>query len=148
MQIKQVETVNELEQALHLRELVFVHEQQCPLEQEFDQFDHIEASCTHVLARNEAGAPIGTGRIRFVEDKAKLERICILKTARQSGIGKKIVAYLESIAKETEVSHFYLHGQQYAIPFYQKLGYKTDSDVFKEDGIPHVLMRKEEDPLS
>ncbi|MBM7841033.1 putative GNAT family N-acyltransferase [Alkalihalobacillus xiaoxiensis] len=148
MKLKQVKTIIELEQALHLRELVFVHEQHCPLEQEFDQYDHLDASCIHILAVSETDQPIGTGRIRFVDGKAKLERICILESIRKSGVGHSIVTYLEKIARAQEIKHFYLHGQQQAIPFYQKLGYQPDSDLFMEDNIPHVLMRKEEDLIS
>jgi len=36
-----------------------------------------------------------------------------------------------------------LHGQTQAEGFYEKLGYQASSDVFMEEGIPHVLMVKE-----
>ena len=35
-----------------------------------------------------------------------------------------------------------LHGQTQAEGFYHKQGYKTSSEVFMEDGIPHVLLLK------
>ncbi len=35
-----------------------------------------------------------------------------------------------------------LHGQTQAEGFYKKLGYQTSSDIFMEDGIPHILMTK------
>ncbi len=108
MKLKQVKTINELEQALHLRELVFVHEQHCPLEQEFDQYDHLDASCIHILAVSETDQPIGTGRIRFVDGKAKLERICILESARKSGVGHSIVTYLEKNCKRSRDKAFLL----------------------------------------
>ena len=35
---------------------------------------------------------------------------------------------------------FILHAQTYAEGFYQKFGFERCSDVFMEDGIPHVKM--------
>ena len=37
----------------------------------------------------------------------------------------------------------YLEAQTYAIPFYERLGFKVCSDEFLEDGIPHVKMESE-----
>jgi Predicted acyltransferase len=33
-----------------------------------------------------------------------------------------------------------LHSQQYAIGYYAKEGFRVVSDIFQEDGIPHVEM--------
>ena len=43
-----------------VREAVFVQEQRVPLELEWDALD---PQCVHVLARDAAGNPIGTGRL-------------------------------------------------------------------------------------
>ena len=39
--------------------------------------------------------------------------------------------------------HFYLEAQTYAIPFYERLGFKVCSEEFLEDGIPHVKMESD-----
>jgi predicted GNAT family N-acyltransferase len=78
-----------------------------------------------------------------IENVAKLERICVLKTHRKHGLGKLIIQELEEIAKEKGISKAKLHGQTQAEGFYQKLGYKTNSDIFMEEGIPHIVMIKE-----
>lgn len=142
MEIKIATTLAELEQAFHIREIVFVQEQHCPLEDEFDQYDHLDAACTHVIAYVGEKA-VGTGRIRLVDNAGKLERICILKEWRQKGVGKEIIKALEAIALQKGASSLLLHGQQHAEGFYHRLGYETASDVFIEDGIPHLLMKKE-----
>jgi predicted GNAT family N-acyltransferase len=72
-----------------------------------------------------------------------LERICILKPYRKFGLGKVIINALEEIAKEMGLSQVKLHGQTQAEGFYKKLGYRTSSATFMEDGIPHILMLKE-----
>ncbi|TWT06385.1 GNAT family N-acetyltransferase [Planococcus sp. CPCC 101016] len=132
----------ELKKALAIREEVFVNEQGCPLEDEFDQFDNLDGMCKHILVHYHDQA-VGTGRVRFVQDVGKLERICILEPYRKFGIGKVIVSKLEEIAVEQGAAQVKLHGQTHAEGFYHKLGYQTASESFIEDGIPHVLMIKE-----
>ena len=142
MKVKKIIEENELKQAFHIRSKVFVEEQGVPLEDEFDEFDTLDDQCEHILAyHNEQ--PVGTGRIRTVYGFGKLERICILKPYRKFGYGKLIIKALEEIAIRNEVSKVKLHGQKQAEGFYEKIGYQTSSDLFMEDGIPHVLMVKE-----
>ena len=38
-------------------------------------------------------------------------------------------------------SSAYLEAQTYAVGFYERFGFRVCSDVFDEDGIPHVRMR-------
>ncbi|MCW9132360.1 GNAT family N-acetyltransferase [Bacillus paramycoides] len=142
MESKLITEFTDLETAFHIRKEVFVKEQGVPLEYEFDTFDRIGEECNHILVYyNEL--PVGTGRIRFVDGIGKLERICILKDYRKYGLGKVIIQSLEEIARNKEANKVKLHGQTHAEGFYKKLGYQTSSDVFMEDGIPHILMTKE-----
>ena len=143
MMTYQLITSNEdLETVFSIRKEVFVKEQGVPLSDEFDQFDHLDSTCKHILVFYN-GQPVGTGRLRIVEEYGKLERICVLQEFRQFGLGKTIVQALEEIAKTQGVSKVKLHGQKHAEGFYHKLGYQTASDIFMEDGIPHILMTKE-----
>ncbi|MGG3494226.1 GNAT family N-acetyltransferase [Peribacillus simplex] len=142
MDSKRITTENDLKIAFHIRKEVFVEEQGFQLESEFDEFDTLNALSEHILVYyNEQ--PVGTGRLRVVDGLGKLERICILEPYRKFGLGKIIIKTLEEIAKEMELSLVKLHGQTQAEGFYKKLGYQTSSDVFMEDGGPHLLMKKE-----
>lgn len=132
----------ELQAAFQIRKKVFVEEQGVPLEDEFDEFDHLGELCGHILVYYKE-QPAGTGRLRIVDGIGKLERICILPDYRKCGLGKVIVAELEEMAKEKRLSRVKLHGQTHAEGFYHKLGYQTSGEEFMEDGIPHVLMVKE-----
>jgi predicted GNAT family N-acyltransferase len=139
---KKITVDEDLKVAFHIREEVFVREQGVSLEDEFDEFDTLDGQCEHILVyHNEQ--PVGTGRIRVVDGLGKLERICILEPYRKFGLGKVVINALEEIAEENGVSQVKLHGQTQAEGFYQKLGYRTSSSVFMEDGIPHSLMVKE-----
>ena len=142
MNAKRIVTDSDLETAFHIRKEVFVEEQGVPLADEFDEFDKLYGQCDHVLVYYDEQA-VGTGRVRVVDGLGKLERICILKSYRKYGLGKKIIQTLEEIAKEKGIAKVKLHGQTHAEEFYKKLGYMTSSDVFTEDGIPHILMVKE-----
>lgn len=142
MDSKRITTENDLKIAFHIRKEVFVEEQGFPLEFEFDEFDTLNALSEHILVYyNEK--PVGTGRLRVVYGLGKLERICILEPYRKFGLGKIILKTLEEIAKEQGITQVKLHGQTQAEGFYKKLGYRTSSDVFMEDGGPHLLMIKE-----
>lgn len=142
IEVIRVTTEEQLEKAFSIRKEVFVKEQGVPPEIEIDEYDTLTSPCEHILIKLD-GNPAGTGRIRFVDGFGKLERICILIPYRNSGLGKVIVKELEKIAMEKEVKKVKLHGQTHAKGFYEKLGYKTASDEFIEDGIPHYLMIKE-----
>lgn len=141
MNSKRITEDSDLQKAFDIRKEVFVKEQGVPLEEEFDQFDTLDGQCEHILVYYE-DEPVGTGRLRVVDGIGKLERICILESYRKFGLGKVIVKALEEIANSKGLAQVKLHGQTHAEGFYEKLGYETASDVFIEDGIPHILMIK------
>lgn len=139
METKRVTTEEQLEEAFRIRKAVFVKEQGVAEEVELDEFDDI---ANHVLVYYE-NEPVGTGRVRIVDDMAKLERICVLSTHRKHRLGKAIMKELEAIAREKGVAKAKLHGQVQAAPFYEKQGYEIASTVFMEENIPHVKMIKD-----
>ncbi|NMA02916.1 MAG: GNAT family N-acetyltransferase [Clostridia bacterium] len=138
MQIKRVKTREELKVVFNIRKAVFVLEQGVPIE---DEFDEHEDYAEHVLVYYN-NKPAGTGRLREVDGAGKLERICVLASYRKLGLGKIIVTSLEKIAHDKDLQRVKLHGQTQAEEFYTRLGYQRSSDIFIEDGIPHVLMTK------
>ena len=141
MDSKRITLENDLKVAFTIRKEVFVEEQGVPLADEFDEFDKLNELSEHILVYHY-GKPVGTGRIRWVNDLGKLERICILEPLRKLGLGKAIISALEEIAEEKGVSQVKLHAQTHAEGFYEKLGYQTSSSMFMEDGIPHIVMMK------
>ncbi|WP_285768566.1 GNAT family N-acetyltransferase [Peribacillus sp. SI8-4] len=142
MNSKKITVAEELDLAFAIRKEVFVEEQGFSLKDEFDEFDRLDGQAEHILVYHDS-QPVGTGRVRIVGNSGKLERICILEPYRKFGLGKTIIKTLEEIAREKAVTQVKLHGQTQAEGFYHKLGYKTSSDVFLEDGGPHILMTKE-----
>ena len=73
-----VRTLDEYHQVSAIRSAVFMAEQDCPYEEEFDGND---LCGTHFLLRR-SGRPVGTLRIRWFAEFAKLERIALLPCER------------------------------------------------------------------
>ena len=75
LKTKIAKTPAEIKSVFNIRRKVFMEEQGVSEELEIDGLDNISK---HVLALYN-NAPIGCARIRFNKNKAKLERIAILK---------------------------------------------------------------------
>lgn len=134
---EEVKSIAQIADAAHIREKVFIEEQQIPAELEFDEYDFI---ATHVVMYIEE-IPIGTGRLLLKSDnKWYIGRIAVLKEYRGKSYGRDVVLELMRIAKNKGIKEAHIHSQVYAIPFYEKLGWKAFGEEFEEDGIQHKEM--------
>lgn len=138
MTVKVVENEKEREDAFSVRRTVFIDEQNVPAEEEIDQH---EDEAAHFVFYHE-DSPIAAGRFRVVDGFGKVERICVLKDARNTGAGKAIMNEIEAYAFENGIQKLKLNAQTHAIPFYSKLGYEVVSEEFLDAGIPHKTMVK------
>jgi len=126
----------EIGEILRVREIVFMEEQGVSREEEMDEFDK---TATHIIAYyNDKVA--GCARIRFLGERAKLERLAILKEFRKRGVGKKVLEFMIAHSKEKGVAEAYGHAQLYARDFYEKCGFKARGEEFMEAGIRHIEM--------
>ncbi len=139
MTIKVVTTDQEQNEAYRIRKVVFVDEQNVPMDLEIDE--HEEASI-HFIAYDGKDV-VGASRLRFVGEYGKLERICVLKSYRGKSYGKKLIAKMEEEIINKGYKKAKLHAQTHAKEFYERLGYEVFSDEFMDAGIPHVAMTKE-----
>jgi ElaA protein len=140
IQIVQVRSPERLEQAFAIRRAVFVHEQGVSEALEIDQRD--DEAC-HLLALRE-GEPIGTLRLRWHDGGrvVKIERVAVVRQGRGGGIGQALVSAALARADADGASEAQLHAQTVAQAFYAKLGFVAFGQVFDEDGIPHIAMRR------
>ncbi|MYL63585.1 GNAT family N-acetyltransferase [Bacillus hwajinpoensis] len=138
MQVKIVESKQELEDAFLVRHAVFVGEQQVPAELEIDDY---ESQAYHFVAYDNS-KPTAAGRFRVINQIAKAERICVLSSYRKTGLGQLLMKSIEKHARELDLKEIKLNAQRTAVGFYEKLGYKTVSGEFIDAGIPHVTMIK------
>jgi predicted GNAT family N-acyltransferase len=119
-----------------VREAVFIVEQKIPAEMEWDDID---AECAQALATNEAGVPVGTGRLL---PNGYIGRVAVLASHRSLGVGRAIIDILIGEARRRCYAEVALNAQTQAAPFYQKSGFTVAGDEFMEAGIPHVLMKQ------
>ena len=139
IEIKQVETESELEQAIAVRFRVFVGEQSIPPEEELDEAD---ATATHAIALCQ-GKVVGTGRLLVMDgDEAQIGRMAVDSAWRRRGIGSQILEFLEQSARALCVKSCVLHAQEYVKSFYAAHGYREHGDSFLEVNILHVEIRK------
>jgi predicted GNAT family N-acyltransferase len=117
-----------------IRREVFIREQQVPESEEWDDDDAISV---HALVRLNR-EPVGTGRLN---PAGKIGRIAVVAGLRGRGIGAMITRRLLEEARHRGIRQPYLHAQLQAVPFYEKLGFASEGEVFDEAGIPHVRMK-------
>ncbi|WP_349410308.1 GNAT family N-acetyltransferase [Pseudalkalibacillus sp. SCS-8] len=141
--VKVVSDDEQLRDAYSVRSKVFIQEQNVPEEEEIDQY---EKDSIHFVVY-DCNQAIGAARLRLIDDYAKVERVCILKEYRGTGIGKRLMEAIEKAAADQHAQHIKLHSQTHAEIFYNKLGYETKSDIFMDAGIPHVAMEKKVRPI-
>ncbi|MET0656253.1 MAG: GNAT family N-acetyltransferase [Pseudoxanthomonas sp.] len=119
-----------------VRETVFVQEQQVPIEEEWDALDPL---CRHVLARDQAGQPIGTGRLT---PEHKIGRMAVLADWRGQGVGEAMLAQLMAEARKLGWPAVSLNAQVSAESFYARQGFIPHGERFWEAGIEHQAMRR------
>lgn len=130
-----------------IRQAVFVVEQACPAEEEWDGLDLI---ARHLLAWPQAnrvsdpvvGDPVGVARWRwYAPGVAKLERFAVLPAARGAGVARRLVASALADARAAGASIFVLHAQTQAMGLYRTFGFVAEGDEFFEAGIAHRRMQ-------
>ncbi len=135
-----------LNESFELRKKVFIIEQGCPIEEEFDEFDNLNRIGKDSFHFNiyKDNACISTSRIvinRNLDDNsAKIQRVCVLKDFRGTGIGLFMMSNLHEYLINKNINKITLSSQDHAIEFYKKLGYIELGNEYLEAGIIHKKM--------
>jgi predicted GNAT family N-acyltransferase len=122
------------ERLRRIRHAVFVVEQKVDAREEWDGAD---AQCHHALALTAEGEVIGTARL---QPSGKIGRVAVLQPWRGRGIGRQLMEYLLQVATRQGMPRVYLHSQESAVVFYQRLGFVCVGEPFVEANIPHRRM--------
>ena len=77
---------------------------------------------------------------------AQLRGMAVAEDYQGKGIGKQLVLEAENILKNNKFTKIWMNARENAVPFYEKLGYKIEGEIFiiKPIGF-HYLMSKEFD---
>lgn len=134
--IRKTETKKEYFNALDIRKIVFIDEQNVPIELEIDEYDKC---ATHFIVINDDEI-VGTARLVISDKNGKIGRMCILKEYRNKGIGSKLLSVIIEDSKRNNIDYLYLNAQINAMQFYEKNGFIVDGQEFMDAGIPHKQM--------
>jgi hypothetical protein len=74
VEVRVARTLDDIQRIAVVRALVYMSEQDCPYDEEFDGNDL--AGATHLIAE-AGGEPLGCLRLRWFSDFAKVERVCV-----------------------------------------------------------------------
>jgi ElaA protein len=142
--------VRGLYRALRLRAEVFVIEQRCI----YLDPDGLDEHAWHLQG---VGQGVGGGDELFAyarllppsigDGAARIGRVITAPTARGGGLGRALMSQaLRECQKLWPGQPIELGAQAHLREFYGSFGFTPISDVYDEDGIPHIDMRKEATP--
>lgn len=128
----------ETKKCFAVRQKVFIEEQNCPPEEEFDQVD---TYAMFAAVYDEKGQVVGTGRV-YIDENGRYHagRIAVLKEARGKSYGEFIVRMLCDRAFANGGDEVHVGAQVQAIGFYEKIGFRVCGPSYEEVGIPHKPM--------
>jgi len=136
--IRWTEDPTEIAGALGVREEVFCREQGVPLS---DEHDGRDGEALHLVALAEDGqAVVGTLRLLFEMDTAKVGRVAVERSWRRQGIALAMLEMALERARERGCQRARLAAQLDAIELYRRAGFEVESETFQEAGIDHVWM--------
>src|SRR5918995_2871338 len=138
VEVREARTKSELAAALALRERVFCGEQGVSFEADQDGRD---SEATHIVAVDD-GVVIGTCRLLFRGEVARLGRLAVERERRGENVAAEILREADRIATQAGSESIALHAQTYAQALYERAGYQEYGPTFVEEGIEHVAMEK------
>ncbi len=164
IRVELVRNLNDFMKVVAIRSAVFLAEQDCPYDEEFDNND---LSAMHLIAylRNE---PVATLRIRWFAQFAKIERVCVMKHVRGGALVKLMIETAVEIIGRKGYREILGYIQKRLVPFWKQLGFhpregrdgfrfsdyeyvecfrqlSARNDAVTIDSDPYVVMRPEGD---
>lgn len=127
-------STRELYEIVRARQEVFLMEQNIVCR----DFDGVDYDALHCFIE-EGGRVVAYLRAYKTAEGVQIGRV--LSITHRIGLGKRLMQEAMPIIKKIfGCEKIILHSQKHAEVFYEKLGFKTVSDVFLEEGIEHVTM--------
>ncbi len=129
---------SEYEQALELRRRVLRE----PLGLVYTDQDLAEEIEQIHIGAFEGERILGTLILVPHGSEVRMRQVAVAPEFQGRGIGRDLVMYSETLAKESGFSRVILHARETAVKFYEGLGYACEGGEFTEVTIPHRAMSK------
>jgi len=140
------QNLTDLMKVTAIRSAVFLSEQECPFDEEFDGNDFC---AVHLIgyASNEPAACI---RARFFADFAKLERLAVRREFRNTSLSFRTVRAGIELARKKGYTKIYGHAQDRLVNFWSRFGAKPQPKrcdlVFSDFSYTEMLLDAEPHP--
>ena len=121
LSVRVARTADDFMRAAVIRGAVFIGEQKCPYDEEFDGNDF---TATHLIGY-VGNEPAGCLRIRYFSDFAKLERLVVRKEFRSSGLARRIVEVGVEFCRTKGYTRMCTYAQRRLVGFWAKCGFST-----------------------
>jgi predicted GNAT family N-acyltransferase len=118
--VQVVRSMDEMARVMAIRSSVYMGEQHCPFEEEFDGNDF---SATHLIC-HLGREPVGCLRIRYFADFAKLERLAVRNESRNAGLAGRIVDAAIELCRKKGYRTLYAHSQKRLLSFWERRGFE------------------------
>ena len=134
-------SVIELYKVLQLRSEVFVVEQNCV----YQDLDGKDLKALHLIGEDN-GQTIAYARLFKPNDyfiDASIGRVVVKQSSREKKVGHILMQQaIEGIKTQFGASKITISAQLYLKKFYENHGFIQTSDIYLEDDIPHIEMKK------
>lgn len=134
-------SLQELYQLLQLRSEVFVVEQNCV----YQDVDGKDEKALHVLGfyENEIVAYTRVFDKGYYFDEASIGRVVVSPKVRAKKWGHDLVKVsIEAVEQEYKTKEITISAQEHLKKFYEAHEFKQTSEMYLEDDIPHIQMKR------
>jgi predicted GNAT family N-acyltransferase len=143
--VRVVRSMDEMTRVIAIRAAIYMAEQHCPFEEEFDGNDF---SATHLICHKD-GEPVGCMRIRYFADFAKLERLAVRSEGRGSGLAGRLLDAAIELCRKKGYRVLYAHSQKRFLKVWEQRGFKRMGArelVFSDFDYVEVKLETEKHP--
>lgn len=145
--VQVVRSMDEMARVIAIRGAIYMGEQRCPFEEEFDGNDF---SATHLICHKN-GEPVGCMRIRYFAEFAKLERLAVRHEGRGGGLAGRILDAAIDLCRKKGYRVLYAHSQRRFLKVWESRGFRMMGGrelVFSDFDYVEVKLETEKDPHS
>jgi predicted GNAT family N-acyltransferase len=120
LSVAMARTFEDMMRVASVRSAVYIADQQCPYDEEFDGNDF---SATHLIGY-VGNEPAGCLRVRYFADFAKIERLAVRKEFRNTRLAVNLMRAGIELCRAKGYSRIYAHAQKRLLNFFDRLGFR------------------------
>jgi predicted GNAT family N-acyltransferase len=141
-----VRNLEDFHKVMAIRSAVYISEQECPYEEEFDGNDF---AATHLIGY-VGDEPVATLRLRFFADFAKLERVAVRHEFRNTRISFELIKAAIALGRVKGYRRLYGHARKRLTSFWTRFGFRTFEGgselVFSDHDYVEMVLEMDRDP--